>query len=112
MRKLIVLAAVAAAVAAEARTFEVAAWRGETVAERIPDYVELGRMPDGLNFRFGVLKTVRYAPVPESLQRLLRRDRGESAVRLADAGERVSVGRRLLALLLVLLALGMALTFC
>lgn len=46
------------------------------------------------------------------LQRLLRRDRGESAVRLADAGERVSVGRRLLALLLVLLALGMALTFC
>ena len=63
------------AFALEARTFEVAAWRGETVAERIPDYVELGRMPDGLNFRFGVLKSVRYAPVPESLQRLEVYDR-------------------------------------
>ena len=73
----IVMAAVvvAGAFSLEAQTFEVAAWRGETVAERIPDYVELGRMPDGLNFRFGVLKTVRYAPVPESLQRLEVYDR-------------------------------------
>ena len=36
-------AAVAGAFALEARTFEVAAWRGETVAARVPDFAELGK---------------------------------------------------------------------
>lgn len=43
------------------------------------------------------------------LQRLMRRDRGESAARPEDAGERVSLAKRLLAFLLVLLALVLAL---
>ena len=70
MKKLIVLAALAAAVVAEARTFEVEAWRGETVAARVPDFARLGLAPKGLKVRFGVLKSVKYAPVPDSLQRL------------------------------------------
>ena len=59
----------------EARTFEVAAWRGETVAARVPDFAELGKAPDGLTVRFGVLKSVKYAPAVESLQRLEVYDR-------------------------------------
>ena len=35
-------AAVVGVSALEARTFEVAAWRGETVAARVPDFAELG----------------------------------------------------------------------
>ena len=68
----LVVAAVAAVgvFALEARTFEVTAWRGETVAARVPDFAELGKAPDGLKVRFGVLKPVKYAPTPESLQRL------------------------------------------
>ena len=60
-----VTVAVAGAFALEARTFEVAAWRGETVATRVPDFAELGKAPDGLKVRFGVLKTVKYAPAVE-----------------------------------------------
>ena len=72
-----VTVAVAGAFALEARTFEVAAWRGETVATRVPDFAELGKAPDGLKVRFGVLKTVKYAPAVESLQRLEVYDRVE-----------------------------------
>ncbi|MDD4018092.1 MAG: DUF4091 domain-containing protein [Kiritimatiellae bacterium] len=65
------LAAVSAmALGASARTFEVAAWRGETVAARVPDFAELGQAPAGIGVRTGVLKSVKYAPEPESLQRL------------------------------------------
>ena len=70
-------AAVACAFALEARTFEVAAWRGETVAARVPDFAELGKAPDGIKVRFGVLKSVKYAPAVESLQRLEVYDRVE-----------------------------------
>ena len=72
-----VVAAVAAvgAFALEARTFEVAAWRGETVAARVPDFAELGDAPAGIGVRFGVLKPVKYAPTVESLQRLEVYDR-------------------------------------
>ena len=65
------------AFALEARTFEVAAWRGETVAARVPDFAELGKIPDGIGIRLGVLKSVKYAPAVESLQRLEVYDRVE-----------------------------------
>ena len=68
-------AAAALSLAASARTFEVAAWRGETVAARVPDFAELSPAPDGINVRYGVLKGVKYAPTPESLQRLEVYDR-------------------------------------
>ena len=71
-------AAAAAAVSAfalQARTFEVSAWRGETVAARVPDFAELGDAPAGIGVRFGVLKPVKYAPAVESLQRLEVYDR-------------------------------------
>ena len=73
----VAVAAVAGAFALEARTFEVAAWRGETVAARVPDFAELGKVPDGIKVRFGVLKSVKYAPAVESLQRLEVYDRVE-----------------------------------
>ncbi len=61
----------------EARTFEVAAWRGETVAALVPDFAELGKAPKGLKVKFGVLDSVKYAPAPGSLQRLEVYDRIE-----------------------------------
>ena len=69
--------AVAGAFALQARTFEVTAWRGETVAARVPDFAELGKAPDGIKVRFGVLESVKYAPTVESLQRLEVYDRVE-----------------------------------
>ena len=70
-------ATVAGAFALEARTFEVAAWRGETVAAQVPDFAELGKAPDGIKVRLGVLKSVKYAPAVGSLQRLELYDRVE-----------------------------------
>ena len=61
--------------AVEARTFDVSAWRGETVAARVPDFCELGFAPKGIKVRRGVLKSVKYAPTPGSLQRLEVYDR-------------------------------------
>ena len=58
-----------------ARTFEVAAWRGETVAARVPDFAELAPSPSEVSVRYGVLKSVKYAPEPESLQRIEVYDR-------------------------------------
>ncbi len=76
LKTLVVAAvAVAGAFALQARTFEVTAWRGETVAARVPDFAELGKAPDGIKVRFGVLKSVKYAPTVESLQRLEVYDR-------------------------------------
>ena len=76
LKTLVVAAvAVAGAFALQARTFEVTAWRGETVAVRVPDFAELGKAPDGIKVRFGVLKSVKYAPTVESLQRLEVYDR-------------------------------------
>ena len=67
---------VALAVGAQARTFEVAAWRGETVAARVPDFAELGgEPPAGVTVRYGVMKSVKYAPKKGSLQRLEVYDR-------------------------------------
>ena len=76
LKTLVVAAvAVAGAFALQARTFELTAWRGETVAARVPDFAELGKAPDGIKVRFGVLKSVKYAPTVESLQRLEVYDR-------------------------------------
>ena len=78
LKTLVVAAvAVAGAFALQARTFEVTAWRGETVAARVPDFAELGKAPDGIKVRFGVLESVKYAPTAESLQRLEVYDRVE-----------------------------------
>ena len=66
----------ACALEIQARTFEVAAWRGETVAARVEDFAELGTGPDGLKVRFGILEAVKYAPSVGSLQRLEVYDRG------------------------------------
>ena len=78
LKTLVVAAvAVAGAFALQARTFELTAWRGETVAARVPDFAELGKAPDGIKVRFGVLKSVKYAPTVESLQRLEVYDRVE-----------------------------------
>ena len=52
----------------EARSFEVAVWRGETTAARVPDFAELGPAPEGIGVKVGVLEPVRYAPQPESLE--------------------------------------------
>jgi len=70
-----IVGALCAAATAGARTFEVTAWRGETVAALVPDFCELGAAPDSLTVRRGVLKSVKYAPEPESLQRLEAYDR-------------------------------------
>ena len=76
LKTLVVAAvAVAGAFALQARTFEVTAWRGETVAARVPDFAELGKAPDGIKVRFGVLESVKYAPSVESLQRFEVYDR-------------------------------------
>lgn len=82
---------------AEARTQEIRAWRGETVAANVEDFVELGSAPDGLAMRVGVLRPVRYAPMPRSHQRLECLDRVEwnsaaSGPRVVEVG---SAGSRL-----------------
>ena len=59
------------AIGASARSFEVSAWRGETVAARVPDFAELAPSADAqLKVRYGVLKGVKYAPTADSLQRV------------------------------------------
>ncbi len=89
MKKLLGMTLALAAAAAGARTFEVTAWRGETVAARVPDFCELGETPDGLTIRHGVLKKVKYAPEPESLQRLEIYDRVKWTKDDDDDGPRV-----------------------
>lgn len=89
MNSKVALATVVSALAliSSARTFEVAAWRGETVAAAVPDFAELAPAPEGIRVRYGVLKSVKYAPAPHSLHRLEVFDRvvwGSS-----DAGPRV-----------------------
>ena len=80
MKKLMMMAAVLAlAAAANARTFEVKAWRGETVSALVPDFVEFGEVPAGVDIRFGVLRPVKYAPEQNSIQRLECFDRVEWA---------------------------------
>lgn len=74
-KALVLVVAALAAFAGEARTFDVTLWRGETRAARVPDFCELGAAPAPLSVRRGVLKLVRYAPEPGSLQRVEAFDR-------------------------------------
>lgn len=74
--KLIVfLSIVLALFALEARTFEISAWRGETVTFLLPDFCEVGEIPAELEIRFGHLEPVKYAITPNSLERRERYDR-------------------------------------
>lgn len=75
MRMILAVGVLSMVFAGFARTFEVAAWRGETVAARVPDFAEIGKAPEGFSVRYGVLKSVKYAPKVEDLQRLEVYDR-------------------------------------
>lgn len=61
--------ALSAAFALEARTFDVKAWRGETVAAVVPDFCEFGKKPAEIGIKFGKLRLVKYAPHAGSLER-------------------------------------------
>ena len=89
MKRRLGMAMALVAATAGARTFEMTAWRGETVAARVPDYCELGDDPAGLTIRRGVLKAVKYAPMPESLQRVEAYDRVKWTKDDDDDGPRV-----------------------
>ena len=72
----IAILCIAVTLSTKARTFEVAAWRGETVAARVPDFAEMGGTPPaGVEVRYGTIKSVKYAPAAFSLQRLKVFDR-------------------------------------
>lgn len=76
MKKLLALALVLSTfIAIEARTFEVKAWKGETVTALVPDFCELGTVPSPLKVKVGHLELVTYAPYPNSLERRAKYDR-------------------------------------
>lgn len=52
-----------------ARSFEVSAWRGETVTALVPDFCELAVVPEGVEIKVGHLEIVKYAPNPNSMER-------------------------------------------
>ena len=68
-KMMLAVALACGALSGGARTFEVSAWRGETVAALVEDFVEFGEPPKGVSVRFGVLKSVKYAPAVRSLER-------------------------------------------
>ena len=78
-RMFLSLSAAAVGLTALARSFDITAWRGETVGAIVPDFVEFGKVPGEIGIRFGKLKKVKYAPCPQSLQRLEKFDRVEWA---------------------------------
>lgn len=57
------------------RSFEISAWRGETVTALVPDFCELALVPKGPEIRVGHLELVKYAPTPNSLERREAYDR-------------------------------------
>ena len=48
------------ALTASARSFDVKLWRGETTAVQMPDYAEIGKVPEGLKVRIGAMMPVNY----------------------------------------------------
>ena len=66
---LIAVGALVASSGLSARTFEISAWRGETVASLLPDSCETAEPPKDLGVRFGGLAAVDYAPQPGVLRR-------------------------------------------
>lgn len=67
-RMLALLSVLAAAFCVSARGFDVSMWRGETFATLVPDNVELGESPAGMDIRRGSLRPVKYRPSADSLQ--------------------------------------------
>ena len=67
-RRWLMAAGLTLAFGAFADSFEVAAWRGETLMTLVPDYTELGKAPEGIVVRRGVLRPVKYRAVPAELQ--------------------------------------------
>lgn len=59
----------------DAKSFDVFAWRGETVVAEVPDFCEFGEIPKDVTIKFGHLKSVRYAPYAGSLERREKFDR-------------------------------------
>lgn len=64
---------------AEAQTWTVDVWRGETTAVRVPNFAEnadgFASTPAGVNVKIGVLKTVKYAATPEGYEYKEKLDR-------------------------------------
>jgi hypothetical protein len=58
-----------------ARSFEIAVWRGETRNAIVEDFAEIGEPPQGITLKVGSLKSVKYAPQPNALERLEKLDR-------------------------------------
>lgn len=76
MKKILALGVVLlTSIVLEARTFEIKAWRGETVTALVPDFCELGTVPTPLEIKFGHLEIVMYATYPNSLERRAKYDR-------------------------------------
>lgn len=75
MRVLFSVVGILGVIVADARTFSLTVWRGETTAAMLPDFCELGARPSGISIRTGALKCVKYAPQVGSLQRLEAYDR-------------------------------------
>ena len=69
MKNLVFGLVVSAAMIAPAMTKQMTLWRGETAADLVSDCHALGPVPSPLAIRFGELKSVKYAPQSESLQR-------------------------------------------
>ena len=84
---LLALALASLALGTSARTFELKAWRGETVAARLPDFCEAGAAPAPLKMRLGAMRPVKFASEPGSLRLEERYDRVEWGG--AGAGPRV-----------------------
>ena len=79
-----------------AQTFDLTAWRGETLAARLPDFCELGAPFEGLAARTGLAVPVRYAPEPNSLRRVETCDRVVWDRSFADSSRSARVGARVI----------------
>ena len=86
-------AAFALSFCACADSHEIAAWRGETLMTMVPDYTELGKAPEGITVRRGVLRPVKYRTTPASLQLSECYDRVEWDVEGAPCIAEITVPR-------------------
>ena len=86
-------AALALSFCACADSHEIAAWRGETLMTMVPDYTELGKAPEGISVRRGVLRPVKYRTTPASLQLSECYDRVEWDVEGAPCIAEIAVPR-------------------
>ena len=87
------VAAVAFALGTTAHSYEVAAWRGETLMTLVPDNTELGTAPEGITVRQGVLRPVNYRTTTTSLQLSACYDRVEWDVKGTPCIAEITVPR-------------------